>query len=120
MQAGGVLRVSAAVLLVAVATPSPEALQAAYDRARETGDRATIARVERFDHRPAGLKLPATLPRVPDPRAHPEATRDAALSLRLERLGRSFDGWAAFWSTTCAPAGPRAGTPTPASRPRRR
>jgi beta-lactamase class A len=53
--------------------------------------------VEHFDHRPARLRIPATLPRVPDPRAHPEDRRDAALSLELERLGRSFHGWAAFW-----------------------
>jgi beta-lactamase class A len=53
--------------------------------------------VEHFDHRPARLRIPVTLPRVPDPRAHPEDRRDAALSLELERLGRSFHGWAAFW-----------------------
>jgi beta-lactamase class A len=43
------------------------------------------------------LSLPATLPRVPDARAHAEGVRDAALSAQLERLGESFDGWAAFW-----------------------
>src|SRR3954452_1168694 len=91
------IRALAAVLAAAAAAPSPEALQAQYDRARETGDRATIARVERFDHRPRGLRLPATLPRLPDRRAHPEGAPDAALSLELERLGRSFPGWAAFW-----------------------
>jgi beta-lactamase class A len=92
-----VIRAAAAVAALAVATPSPEALQQAYDRARETGDAATIARVERFDHRPPRLRLPATLPRVPDGRAHPEGVRDAALSAQLERLGRAFDGWSAFF-----------------------
>jgi beta-lactamase class A len=90
----------AAALLAAAAVaaaPSPQALQAAYDRARETGDRATIRKLERFDHRPARLSIPATLPQVPDPRAHPAGAPDAALAARLEQLGRSFDGWAAFW-----------------------
>ncbi len=88
------------MLLAAVAVgaaPSPEAMQAAYDRARDTGDRAAIRALERYDHRPEGLSIPATLPRVPDRRAHPEGTPDAALAARLEQLGRSFDGWAAFW-----------------------
>jgi beta-lactamase class A len=89
--------VALALPALAVAAPSPEALQNAYDRARDTGDRAAIRRVERFDHRPGGLRIPATLPRVPDRRAHPEGAPDARLALELERLGRSFDGWAAFW-----------------------
>ena len=89
----------AAVLLAAAAVgaPPPAVLQSTYDRARERGDAAAVRAVERFDHRPARLRLPATLPRVPDPRAHPEGRRDVALSLELERLGRSFAGWAAFW-----------------------
>src|SRR4051812_4337334 len=91
------VRALAAGLALAVAPPSSDALQAAYDRARESGDRAAIARVERFDHRPAQLRLPGTLPQVPDRRAHPEGSRDAALSLELERLGRAFPGWGAFW-----------------------
>jgi hypothetical protein len=93
-----------AVVLVALATPalvgatpSPDALQATYDRARERGDQAAIREVERFDHRPAGLRIPATLPRVPDRRAHPEGAADTRLTLALEQLGRAFDGWAAFW-----------------------
>jgi hypothetical protein len=86
-----------AALALVGATPSPDALQATYDRARDTGDRAAIRRVERFDHRPAGLRIPATLPRVPDRRAHAEGGPDARLATQLERLGRSFDGWAAFW-----------------------
>jgi beta-lactamase class A len=90
----------AAALLAAAAVaaaPSPEALQATYDRARERGDRAAVRSVERYDHRPARLRLPAMLPQVPDTRARPEGRRDVALSLALERLGRAFDGWAAFW-----------------------
>jgi beta-lactamase class A len=86
-----------AALALVGATPSPEALQATYDRARESGDRAAIRRVERFDHRPVHLRIPATLPRVPDRRAHPPGAADAGLALELERIGRSFDGWAAFW-----------------------
>jgi len=87
----------AAAAVAAAPPPSRAALQATYDRARETGDRAAIRTVERFDHRPARLRIPAMLPRVPDTRAHPEGPRDAALSVELERLGRSFHGWAAFW-----------------------
>jgi beta-lactamase class A len=91
------IRALTAALAVAAAAPSPDALQATYDRARERGDRAAIRRVEHFDHRPARLRIPATLPRVPDARAHPEGAPDARLALELERLGRGFDGWAAFW-----------------------
>ncbi len=88
--------VVAAVALVAAA-PSPDALQSAYDRARESGDRAAIRKLERYDHRPVRLRIPPTLPGVPDPRAHPEGAPDARLATELERLGRAFDGWAAFW-----------------------
>jgi beta-lactamase class A len=92
--------VLAAALLAAAAVgapPPPAVLQSTYDRARERNDIAAVREVERFDHRPVRLRLPATLLRVPDPRAHPEGRRDAALALELERIGRSFAGWAAFW-----------------------
>jgi beta-lactamase class A len=93
------LTVAAAVAAVALAAaaPTPEQIQALYDRGRATDDRAAVRAAERLDHRPLHLRIPATLPRVPDRRAHPPGTPDARLSLALERLGRSFDGWAAFW-----------------------
>jgi beta-lactamase class A len=86
-----------AALALVGATPSPEVLQATYDRARESGDSAAIRRVEHFDHRPVHLRIPATLPRVPDRRAHAPTGTDAPLATELERIGRGFDGWAAFW-----------------------
>jgi beta-lactamase class A len=89
--------VAVAAAAVATAVPSPEALQAAYDHARATNDWAAIVRVERADHKPVHLRLPELLPQVPDPRAHPPGAADARLAAQLEQLGRSFDGWAAFW-----------------------
>ena len=86
-----------AAAALAAAAPTPEQIQALYDGARASGDMAAIRAAERLDHRPLHLRIPATLPRVPDRRAHPPGTPDARLSLALERLGRSFDGWAAFW-----------------------
>jgi beta-lactamase class A len=91
--AGAVL----AAVAFAAAAPTPEQIQALYDGARASGDIAAVRAAERLDHRPLDLRIPATLPRVPDRRAHPPGTPDARLSLALERLGRSFDGWAAFW-----------------------
>ena len=96
------LAVAAAVLglcapAAAAAPPPPDVLQARYDHARATGDWSTVRETERWDDRPP-LDLPARLPDIPDLRAHPEGTRDAALSRRLGELGRSFHGWAAFWA----------------------
>ena len=86
-----------AAVALAAAAPTPEQIQALYDRGRATDDRAAVRAAELLDHRPLHLRIPATLPRVPDRRAHPPGAPDARLSLALERLGRSFDGWAAFW-----------------------
>ncbi|HET7044768.1 MAG TPA: serine hydrolase [Gaiellaceae bacterium] len=79
------------------AAPPPDVLQASYDRARAAGDWAAVRRAELWDERPP-LRLPARLPRIPDLHAHPAGVRDAALSRSLGELGRSFDGWAAFWA----------------------
>ncbi len=89
------------------AKPSPEQLQARYDsardrvvlRPRDQDAWAEIARVERFDGKPAGaLQLPP-LSSLPESGALARAAgpESAALSRKLAALGRSFDGWAGFW-----------------------
>lgn len=88
---------------------SPARLQARYDRARDLvetlapGDprarraQAEIAAVELEDGRPPdGRPLTPRLPRTAG-RARAPQGRDVALEARLAALGRSFDGWAAFW-----------------------
>jgi beta-lactamase class A len=85
-----------ALALLALAV-TPAQVQASYDRAREVADWAAIRAAEVYDQRPAGLRVPATLPAIADTRARPASGHDAALAAALERLGRSFDGWAAFW-----------------------
>src|SRR3954469_9882226 len=65
-EAAAVIRAVAAAAAVAAPAPAPAALQAASDKARPANDWAPIARVERFDHKPRHLRLPATLPQVPD------------------------------------------------------
>ena len=101
--AAGVLAFSAA----ASTKPSPEQLQARYNTARDRvvvhpRDRAAwaeIARVERYDGRPSGPLLLPALASLPESRSLARAAgpEDEALSRRLGALGRTFDGWAAFW-----------------------
>jgi len=86
-----------AAAALATAAPTPEQIQALYDRGRASGDWAAVRAAERLDHRPAHIRIRASLPRIPDRGAHPPGTPDARLALALERLGRAFDGWAAFW-----------------------
>jgi len=81
----------------AAAPPPPDVLQSRYDHARATADWRAVHEAERWDERPR-ISLPKRLPAIPDLRAHPEGTRDAALSRQLGELGRSFHGWAAFWA----------------------
>ncbi len=94
------IRVSAALSLALVAgagAAAPADLQASYDAARERGDWAQIHALETIDHRPGGLPLPAALPRLPATVPHLPTHTDDRLRAALERLGRSYQGWAAFW-----------------------
>ena len=105
-----VLTLAAAALVAAA--PSPEALQASYDGARDreeralrAGDRAAAAlahaevlAAERWDHRPASWRGGRDSPGFAVPAvARAERAQDAALSARLAALGASFHGWSAFW-----------------------
>ena len=101
-----------AALALAVAAPDPDALQAAYDAARDreeralrSGDHAAAARAradvlaaEGYDHRPASWRGTRDSPgfAVP-PIARAERSRDGALASQLAALGASFRGWSAFW-----------------------
>ena len=101
-----------AALALVAAAPSPDALQATYDGARDreeralrAGDRTTAARAhaevlaaERWDHRPASWHATRDSPgfAVP-PVARAERSKDAVLSAQLAALGASYRGWSAFW-----------------------
>jgi beta-lactamase class A len=101
----------AATALIAAA-PDPSVLQARYDAARDTeeralarGDRTAAARAhldvvaaERYDNRPQSWRGGRSVPgfRVPLG-ARAERERDAALATRLATIGASYRGWAALW-----------------------
>jgi beta-lactamase class A len=87
----------ALVLVGGAGAATPAELQAAYDAARERGDWAQVRAVEAIDHKPGSLRLPAALPRLPATAPHLPTREDAALRAALERLGRGYRGWAAFW-----------------------
>ena len=111
------IAVAAVVAGTAAASPSPEALQLRYDRARDAEERlirqrerdparlrvlrAEIRRVERLDSRPASWSRSREVPALRVPRGSMRARApldyDAALAPRLAALGRGFDGWAGLW-----------------------
>jgi beta-lactamase class A len=101
-----------AALALVAAAPSPDALQASYDNARDreeralrSGDRAAAARAraevlaaERWDHRPSSWRGTRDSPGFAVPSvARAERARDEALSTRLAALGASYRAWSAFW-----------------------
>lgn len=112
--------IALAALVAAVpagaARPDPDVLQARYDAARDAEDRAlarrdraaaTRARVdirwaESHDSRPRGWDLTREVPRLALPRGWAVARRargvDRELAARLSSIGRSYPGWAAFWT----------------------
>ena len=116
----GLLISVAVALVVAVpasaARPDPDVLQARYDAARDAedralarGDRAAALRArrdvlwaERHDSRPRTWHLTREIPALPLPRrwavARRERATDRALTARLALIGRSYSGWAAFWT----------------------
>jgi hypothetical protein len=87
----------ALALVAGAAASTPEQLQAQYDAARERNDWAQVHAAEWLDHMPGSLWQPASLPRVSVEVPHLPTREDGRLRAALERLGRGFDGWAAFW-----------------------
>lgn len=117
-----------AAAAAAFAAPSPEQLQARYDRARDTEERLLAARtpdaaalrrvradiraVEVVDARPRSWRRGRDVPQLRLPkgslRARAPRRRDDDLARRLAALGAGFSGWAGFWVhdlTTGATAG---------------
>lgn len=102
-----------AVPLLAAAGPDPAVLQARYDAAREAEERALargdavgarrahaqVAWAEANDLRPRGWRGARDVPRFSPPAgARAERFRDGRLARSLAGLGRSYRGWAAFWT----------------------
>jgi hypothetical protein len=100
------------VLAVLAGGPDPTTLQARYDAARDAEERALragdaraaarwhreVVAVERWDVRPRSWRGGRDVPRfVPPAVARGERERDRAVAGRLEAIGRSYRGWAAFW-----------------------
>ncbi len=99
-------------LLLPSAAPDPALLQARYDAARDSVERALVrgnrtagaavqrdvAWAERHDQRPAGWRGARDVPvfRVPAV-ARAERARDAALASRLAAIGAGYRAWSAFW-----------------------
>ncbi len=96
-----------AAISAAAAKPSPEQLQSTYNTARDRvvvhpRDKVAwseIARVERFDGKPPGALTVPSLGGLPESAglARAAGPENEALSRKLAKLGRSFDGWAGFW-----------------------
>lgn len=99
-------------IALGVAAPDPAVLQARYDTARDSEERALragdaraaarwhreVAAVERWDHRPSAWRGGRVVPRFDPPAmSRGERARDAALAARLAAIGGSYRGWAAFW-----------------------
>lgn len=99
-------------LVLGVASPAPEVLQARYDAARDAveraharGDGAAAARAHRdvawaesYDTRPAAWRGGRDVPRFSPPKiARAERERDVRIAQGFAEIGRSYHGWAAFW-----------------------
>lgn len=107
------MRTAALIALAVLAgAPDPAVLQSRYDAARDAEERALragdaraaarrhreVVAVERWDHRPNAWRGGRDAPSFRPPGvARGERDRDAALARRLESIGRSYRGWAAFW-----------------------
>jgi hypothetical protein len=113
--------------------PDPAVLQARYDAARDReeralrmGDsaevrraRAEVASAEAWDNKPRGWRASRGLPRLDIPRlARAERSTDRRRAAELESIGRSYRGWAGFWThdlTSGATAGWNADAKFPAA-----